>query len=246
MFKQLDTSPHLALPPLILIGGVDISFVGDGCDDACAALIVCSYPPESDGSMRVVYEDYEMIVLSEPYLPGFLAFREVPHLVRLLDRLRLRAPQLFPQLLLIDGNGLLHPRGFGLACHLGVLADVPTIGVAKNLHMIDGLDRGWVDARAAASLKRAGESFTLVGNSGTEWGACMRATDASSNPIYVSIGHRISLPTAVSITHACCQHRVPTPVRLADLNSRERIRQWKQAQQLKQQPPPQQQQPQQP
>jgi deoxyinosine 3'endonuclease (endonuclease V) len=190
--------------------------------------------------MRVVYEDYEMVELSEPYMPGFLAFREVPHLLRLLDRLHLRAPKLFPQLLLVDGNGRLHPRGFGLACHLGVLADVPTIGIGKNLHMIDGLDRSWVDARAASDLRRGGESFPLVGNSGTEWGSCLRATDASSNPIYVSIGHRISLDTAVSITHACCQHRVPTPVRLADLNSRERIRQWKMAQQK--QPPRQQQQ----
>lgn len=110
------------------------------------------------------------------------------------------------------------------------MADVPTIGIGKNLHMIDGLERDAVDAEAARSLQRGGQSFPLVGDSGTTWGACMRSTDSARNPIFVSIGHRISLPSAVRLAHLCCQHRIPEPVRLADLRSREFIRKWKSAQ----------------
>jgi deoxyinosine 3'endonuclease (endonuclease V) len=177
--------------------------------------------------MRIAYEAYVMVQLTEEYIPGYLAFREVPHLLRLLEQLRKQAPALMPQLLMVDGNGILHPRGFGLASHLGVLSDLPTIGIGKNLHMVDGLERTAVQARGTAELHRGGEHFELVGHSGTVWGASLRSTDSASNPIFVSIGHRISLHTAVNIVHACCQHRIPTPVRLADLGSREFIRQWK-------------------
>ena len=103
------------LPPLTLVGGLDISFVGDGSDDACAALVVCAYPPPSgSGEMRVLYESFEMVTLTEPYIPGFLAFREVGFLLRMLEKLRADKPELVPQLILIDGNGILHPRGVSL------------------------------------------------------------------------------------------------------------------------------------
>ena len=120
---------------------------------------------------------------------------------------------------------------FGLACQLGVLADIPTLGVGKNLHMVDGLDRAAVDAEASRCLHRGGQSFPLVGDSGRMWGACLRSTDAARNPIFVSIGHRVSLDTAVKLTHLCCHHRIPEPVRMADLRSREFIRQWTKQQQ---------------
>uniref|UniRef100_A0A0E0GWV4 Endonuclease V n=1 Tax=Oryza nivara TaxID=4536 RepID=A0A0E0GWV4_ORYNI len=89
------------------IGGVDISFSKEDPSTACAALVVLDA-----GTLEVVHEEFDVVRLQVPYIPGFLAFREV---------------------LMVDGNGLLHPRGFGLACHLGVLADLPTIGVGKNV-----------------------------------------------------------------------------------------------------------------
>lgn len=222
-----ESASSATLPPLRLIGGVDISFVGDDTDAACAALVVVSYP-----DLKIVYERYEMVTMSAPYIAGFLAFREVDHLLSLLSHLRSTAPHFLPQLLLVDGNGLLHHRGFGLACHLGVIADIPTIGIGKNLLLVDGLDRSVVQARAAATLATGGESFDLVGTSGAVWGACLRATAAAKNPIYVSVGHRLSLTTAVELVRACCVNRIPEPVRLADLNSREYIRQWQRRQPL--------------
>jgi len=207
---------------ILLIAGVDLSFV-DGTADACAALVVCHFP-----SMRVVYERYEWVTLKEEYRPGFLAFRECPPLAGLLRELRHTHPHLYPSVILVDGNGLLHPRSMGLASHLGVVLDTPTIGVAKTMITHDGMDKRTVTLRAKEVLRHGGDYFLLRGVSGRVWGACLRSNGESTNPIYVSIGHRVSLLTSVRLVHACCQHRVPTPIRLADLGSRHKIRQTQQ------------------
>uniref|UniRef100_A0A8C5Z4V2 Endonuclease V n=1 Tax=Marmota marmota marmota TaxID=9994 RepID=A0A8C5Z4V2_MARMA len=81
-----------------------------------------------------------MVSLTAPYMAGFLAFREVPFLVDLVQQLQEKEPGLMPQVLLVDGNGVLHHRGFGVACHLGVLTELPCIGVAKKLLQVDGLE----------------------------------------------------------------------------------------------------------
>lgn len=73
-----------------------------------------------------------MVQLTQPYIPGFLAFREVDHLLALLERLRASRPELVPDVIFVDGNGVLHPRGFGLASHLGVLARIPTVGLRRK------------------------------------------------------------------------------------------------------------------
>ncbi len=77
--------------------------------------------------------------LDAPYIPGFLAFREVPHLLHLIDRLRNTKPEFLPQVILVDGNGIFHQNGFGLASHLGVLANIPTIGCGKTVFFVDGI-----------------------------------------------------------------------------------------------------------
>ncbi|XP_048820692.1 endonuclease V isoform X3 [Lagopus muta] len=90
-------------------------------------------------ALQVLYEDCRMVAVNAPYVAGFLAFREVPFMVEAVQRLQQEQPELRPQVLLVDGNGLLHQRGFGVACHLGVLTDLPCVGVAKNLLHVDGL-----------------------------------------------------------------------------------------------------------
>lgn len=206
---------------LNLIGGVDISFPKGDPDHACACLIVLSFP-----ELKVVYEDLTMVHLSSPYVPEYLAFREVEFLVNCVSRLLTSKPELVPQVILVDGNGMLHPRGFGIACHLGVLTGIPTVGVAKTLFHVDGIQRDSQHADQIKNLlKTSGDSFPLQGSSGTIWGKALRSTDRSCNPIYVSVGHKIGLETAVRLTHACCQYRIPEPIRQADIRSREYLRQ---------------------
>lgn len=125
---------------------------------------------------------------------------------------------------MVDGNGLLHPRGFGLACHLGVLADLPTIGIGKNLHHVDGLTLSGVKQLLEAKDSFSKDLLTLTGSSGRIWGVAMRSTWNTSKPIFVSIGHRISLQTAVKVVGMTCKYRVPEPVRQADIRSRDFLR----------------------
>ncbi|XP_009947570.1 PREDICTED: endonuclease V, partial [Leptosomus discolor] len=169
------------------VGGVDLSYIKGDDASACASLVVLSYP-----ALEVLYEDCRMVAVSAPYVAGFLAFREVPFLV-----------------LLVDGNGLLHPRGFGVACHLGVLTDIPCVGVAKNLLQVDGLVRDELHREQIRSLQREG---------------VLRSHNNTSRPLYVSVGHRVCLETAVRLVRSCCRYRIPEPIRQADIRSREYIR----------------------
>lgn len=115
---------------LRFVGGFDISFVKDK-NTACSGLFIFDLSDE----MKIVYQDLDqtLVEMSQPYIPGFLAYREAPFLLRKLERLKAEHPEFYPQVILIDGNGILHPNGFGMACHCGVLSDTPTIGISKNL-----------------------------------------------------------------------------------------------------------------
>merc|ERR1712070_260663 len=113
-----------------------------------------------------VWKDFATVEMNEPYIPGFLAFREVQHLEPLFERLRRERPELFPDITIFDGNGVLHPNGFGIACHFGVLSNICTMGMGKNLHIVDDLDRDGVKKRCAES---PGSVVCLVGASGRTW-----------------------------------------------------------------------------
>ncbi|CAN6220492.1 unnamed protein product [Urochloa humidicola] len=197
------------------IGGTDISFLKEDPSTACAALVVL----DAD-TLEVVHEEFDVVRLQVPYIPGFLAFREAPILLRLLDKMKNNAHHFYPQLLMVDGNGLLHPRGFGLACHLGVLADLPTIGVGKNLHHVDGLNQSEVRRQLEGDENCNKEFISLIGQSGITWGVAMRSCPGSSKPVYISVGHRISLDSAMAIVKVCCKYRVPEPTRQADIRSK--------------------------
>lgn len=199
------------------VGGVDISFLKEDPSVACGTLVVLELE-----SLNVVYDDFSVAKLQIPYVPGFLAFREAPILLKLLEKMKKDAHPFYPQLLMVDGNGLLHPRGFGLACHLGVLSDLPTIGVGKNLHHVEGLNHS--EVRELLEKGGSKESIFLTGNSGRTLGVATRSTLDALKPIFISIGHRISLTTAIKIVKMTCKYRVPEPIRQADIRSREYLR----------------------
>jgi deoxyribonuclease V len=141
-----------------------------------------------------------------PYVPGLFSFREAPAALAALARLTAR-----PDAILCDGHGRAHPRRFGLACHVGLEADVPTVGVAKRLlvgrHGPLAAERG-----ATAPIVDAGEVI----------GAALR-TQAGVKPVYVSVGHAISLASAVALVLSCApRYRLPQTTRLADRLSRGR------------------------
>ena len=205
-----------------LVGGVDISFIKDSETDACAALVVVDTQ-----TLTVVYEAFRRVKLTAPYIPGYLAFREVGFLLELINELKRSTPDSLPEAILVDGNGILHPNRFGIASHLGVLSGIPTVGIGKTLHHVDGLTKGHVKA-LSGKLTARGDHTPLIGSSGATWGALLRTTDpvdgGNFNPIIVSVGHGICLDSAVALARRCTLKRIPEPVRQADLRSREWLR----------------------
>jgi deoxyribonuclease V len=201
--------------PVTLVAGCDLSF-DRGSDVGYAGIVVIRLP-----ELEVVDSAGVEGTIGFPYIPGLLSFRESPLLLRAWERLRTR-----PDAVMIDGHGLAHPRRFGIACHFGLLVDVPTVGCAKSV--LVGAYEGLADEPGAvAPLIHAGESV----------GVALRTKRATA-PIFVSVGHRTDLASAVSLAMACrtpvltpgatppliadgpppnARYRIPEPTRQAHL-----------------------------
>ena len=189
--------------------------------NACACYVVI------DNSLELVYKDTKMVKMTAPYVPGFLAFREAQFLIDLVETQKTIQPEVTPRALLVDGNGVLHPRQCGIACHIGVATGLPAVGVAKNLHQIqefgDQFTRESVKERFS-KLTQAGEHITLATEEGKILGAALKTSANSSNPVYVSVGSGLSLASALQLVNKVSRYRVPEPTRQADMISREFLR----------------------
>jgi len=176
------------------VAGADLAFDPE-TGQAFAGVIVYRFPELEEVERRSARRK-----LRFPYVPGLLSFREGPALLAAFARLRTE-----PDLILIDGHGRAHPRLFGIACHLGVLLDKPTIGCAKSLLVGTHYEPG----------AKAGSSSPLVYH-GDRVGVVLRTRDGVK-PIYVTTGHRVSLDTAVRLVRQCLDgYRIPKPTRQAD------------------------------
>jgi deoxyribonuclease V len=175
------------------VAGIDVGFEQDGAISR-AAVVVLDFP-----ELRLVESAVARLPTSFPYVPGLLSFRETPAVLEALGRLSER-----PDLLLCDGQGYAHPRRFGLACHLGVLTGLPSIGVAKSR---------LIGTHGALPEEKGAWVPLLDGDEAV--GAVLRTRDGVA-PLYVSIGHRVSLPTAIRWVLACTtRYRLPETTRQA-------------------------------
>ncbi|KAG6739082.1 hypothetical protein POTOM_056664 [Populus tomentosa] len=202
------------------VGGVDVSYSKELDSAAAASTAACGCGSLvvldiTTPTLQVVYQDFFLLTnFDVPYIPSFLAFREAPILLQLLQKMKNTDNPFYPQLSF---------TGFGLACHLGVLANIPTIGIGKNLHHVDGLTQSGVRQLLQAKDSSGEDFITLTGSSGCVWGAAMRSTKGSCKPIYISVGHRVSLNTAIKIVKMICKYHVPEPIRQADIRSRDHL-----------------------
>ena len=184
------------------IAGVDLS-PPDAAGETTAAAVLVELP-----NLSVVEVRLHQSRPAFPYVPGLLSFREAPLVLGALATLSIA-----PDVVLVDGHGMAHPRRFGLACHLGLLTGVPTVGCAKSI----------LCGRPDGSPEPERGSHVPLVDRGEVVGAAVR-TRTSVTPIYVSVGHRISLERAVELTLACCKgYRMPEPTRLAHLAAAGRI-----------------------
>ncbi len=175
------------------VAGVDVGFPR-GKEIARAALAVFDY-----GSLQLVDQALAEFPVTFPYVPGLLSFREIPVILSALKKLTI-----MPDMLIIDGHGLAHPRRFGLACHLGVLLDLPAIGCGKSILIGEH-----------NQLDENRGSFTNLTTNGEIVGGVVRTRDRVK-PVYISIGHQVDLPSAIRIILNCGGgYRLPEPTRWA-------------------------------
>ena len=195
--KQLREQVELRPLPddVRLVAGCDISF-NKYSDVIYAGIVVVRLP------------DFEVVeragVVSRarfPYVPGLLSFRETPSLLEAWERLSIR-----PDVVALDGQGLAHPRRFGIACHVGLITGVPSVGFAKT-RLVGTYDEPDEEAGAFSPLVHRGETI----------GAVVR-TKTRVSPVFISPGHLADVPSSVALALRCTwKYRVPEPTRLAHL-----------------------------
>lgn len=189
--EQVREEP-LDVDALRLVAGADVSFGRFG-SEGWAGIVVLQME-----NLQVVEEVVVHTPITFPYVPGLLSFRESPPLLEAWSRL-----SIMPDVMLCDAHGRAHPRRFGMACYFGLLVDIPTIGCAKSLLCgnVETMSpmRDWFPIR---------EGEELIG--------AALLTLPSARPVYVSIGHRVDLPSALEVVRRCVRrHRIPEPLRLA-------------------------------
>lgn len=178
--------------PVTTVAGIDVAY-----NDTQAFAAVVIFDAGTGKRQQVVWAETPVPF---PYVPGLLSFREVPAIMRALDQLSFR-----PDLLICDGQGIAHPRRFGIACHIGVLYDLPSIGCAKS-RLIGKADE---PAFAKGSYTDLVWKKEIIGG--------VLRTRNNVNPLYVSPGHRISVATARNwVLKLCTRYRLPEPTRQAD------------------------------
>jgi deoxyribonuclease V len=175
------------------VAGVDAAFSNDR---VFAAACLYLFP-----ALALIEQQSAVQELRFPYVPGFLSFREGPAIIAALDKLAHK-----PDLILVDGQGIAHPRGFGIASHIGVLLAIPTIGCAKSR---------LIGKHEEPGIKKCHWSALIY--EGKTVGAVVR-TKENVKPLFVSPGHKINLDDALRFTIACTdKHRIPEPLRCADM-----------------------------
>ena len=179
--------------PVSFVAGVDVG-LEENNTIARAAVAVLSFP-----ELVLVTHSIARLPVQFPYVPGLLSFREVPVVLKALESLTIA-----PDLLLVDGQGIAHPRRFGIACHLGVLCDLPAIGVGKTR----------LTGTFQEPAQQKGKWSPLYDKDETI-GAVLR-TREGIKPLYISTGHRVSLETAIHYVMACVtKYRLPETTRWA-------------------------------
>jgi deoxyribonuclease V len=192
------------------IAGVDMA-INEENGMARAAVVLLSYPALEIQERHVYEEPVRM-----PYIPGLLSFREAPCVLGAFARLQQQ-----PDLVMVDGQGIAHPRRLGIASHLGLWLELPTIGCGKSI----------LTGRHRTLGEEAGSWVPLVDNDETI-GAVVR-TRTHVKPMIISLGHRISLETSLRYVLACCRgYRLPEPTRQADKLSKDNA--WQEPQQEQQ------------
>jgi deoxyribonuclease V len=199
--KQINLQRQIELRPLQhkikLIAGCDSSIINQ--EKIFSIFVIFKYP-----TLEEIEVEHQTSELTLPYIPGYLAFREIPNLLKAYDLLKNK-----PDVIMVDGHGIAHPRGLGIASHLGALLKIPTIGIAKKV-LVGNFKMP----------EREKGSYTNLIYKDNEIGYALRSKD-KVKPIFVSPGNLITAEESLQITlNTLKNHKLPEPTRIADLYSK--------------------------
>ena len=193
MWRRLVVQPLEPLPRFV--AGVDAAYSEDKKTALAVALV---YDREAQRVVEIVHATRPV---EYPYIPTFLSFREGP---AVLDAIRALKHEF--GVICFDGQGYAHPRRCGFASHMSIVLDVPGVGVAKS-RLIGTFEEPPAEAGGSSPLMDRGEHIGLV-----------LRTRANTKPLFISIGHKVDLPSAAALAMACCtKYRIPEPTRQADI-----------------------------
>jgi len=198
LLKRLSLTPSFQIKDIKTIAGIDVHFLED---NSLAAIVVMSFP-----QLEVLEQEIAVVKTNFPYIPGLLAFREAPPIIECAKKLRTE-----PDVLLLDGQGIAHPRRFGIACHIGLLYDRPSIGVAKSWLL--GERQGYPPLPSIPNQKGA---IAYLSDGKDTVAIALRSAEGKP-PIFISPGHKIDLETSLKIAKSTIKEgqRLPAPLLLA-------------------------------
>ena len=201
LMQEIDLQNAVSISAIHRIAGVDLAYWKEGEDEyANCCIVVFDFP-----SLKIIEEKYTVKKVDVPYIPGCLAFRELPLFEEVYSLLENEVDVFF-----FDGNGYLHPRHMGLATHAGILINKPTIGIAKSYYKINDVDFVMPECQKGA--------YTDIIIDGETYGRVLRTAE-NVKPIFLSIGNKIDLDTAMELTNMVItkDSHIPVPTRMADL-----------------------------
>jgi deoxyribonuclease V len=197
--EQINLSRNISLQDdiqdIVTVAGIDVAYPDNEFHEVCGACVVLDY-----NTMQVIEESIVFSPTDFPFISTYFSYRELPIVQKLINRLRST-----PSLILLDGNGILHPARCGFASQAGITLDIPTIGVAKTL--LYGTVK---DSQVIIEKEQRGYAFSVK---------------PGMKPIYVSPGHRISLKTSLEVVKHLCSSKNPEPLRLAHQLAKKNLQQ---------------------
>jgi deoxyribonuclease V len=187
--EQVNLSRNVSLQDdfqdIVTVAGIDVAYPDNEFHEACGACVILDY-----NTLQVIEESMVFSSTDFPFISTYFSYRELPIVQKIINRLRST-----PSLVLLDGNGIIHPARCGFASHTGITLDIPTIGVAKTL--LYGTVK---DSQVIIGKEKRGYAFSIK---------------PGTKPIYVSPGHRVSLKTSLEVVKHLCFSKNPEPLRLA-------------------------------
>lgn len=213
--------------PLVYVAGMDIRFLEHDMGPACVGLIIFD---NSDPEIPIVYEQYRNVEITKEYQPGYLYIRYLNLYKSMLDELKKKHSQYCPQVIMLRAGGTLHHNRCGLASHLGIVCDIPTIGVQESLllgpklakKMNMDLETGY-NQLFCQTDHQAGEYSEIRDRDNILLGVALVCNEKSKRPTYVSVGHRVSLDTAIDLVLDLSETRIPEPIRQVRISCREKL-----------------------